>query len=286
VGRGRRFGVGVLALVTIAGFGATGWTPSAASRARRPIRPVLGDWEGRGPLGLRLSFAFVRRGGHVVLSYFALGLPTGCRSTGSDTWAAGEMAPVEYIAPGTVLHGPFPPLGPTQFELFLPPTKQNPFLAPFLGTFSSARRGVLSIESPTRVGCPHTAWPRTLRFALAATHRVAVADGLWTGTISSPAGMSGTVSIRVIDHGRIETDFSATYSCPAANAGGGGSFEIGPLATVGYLIAADGSIGGAEGTETAWRGRFAANGVINGTFIAGACSPTVSAGFTARRTAA
>jgi hypothetical protein len=272
-------------VVAISGLGPLGWTASAAPSARRPIRPVLGDWEGKGPLGLRLSFAFARRGRQVVLTNFALGLPTGCRSTGLATWAAGEVQKVEYIAPGSVLHGPFPPLGPAQFELFLPPTTQNPFEAPFLGTFSSARRGVLSIESPTRVGCPHTGWPRTLRFALAATRRPAVADGLWTGTIGSPTGMSGTVSIRVIDHGRIETDFSATYSCPPSNSGGGGSLEIGPLATVGYLIAANGAIGGAQGTETTWQGRFA-KGVINGTFVAGSCSPVITAGFTAHRTGA
>lgn len=269
-------------MVTIL-VGAIGTTASAASVAKRPIRPVLGNWEGRGPLGLRLSFAFVRRGRQVVLTDFALGLPTGCRSTGTDTWSAGVVSRVEYIAPGTRLHGPFPPLGRTQFELFLPPTAQNPFEAPFLGTFSSSRRGVLSIESPTRVGCPHTAWPRTLRFALAATRRVPVADGLWTGAVNSPAGVSGTVTIRVIDQGRIETDFSATYSCPPPN-GGGGSFEIGPLATVGYPIAADGSIGGAQGTETSWSGRFTSKGVINGTFLAGNCSPSVVAGFTAQRT--
>lgn len=243
---------------------------------------MLGDWEGKGPLGLRLSFAFARRGGQVVLTNFALGLPTGCRSSGIETWDAGEVQRVEYIAPGSALHGPFPPLGPRQFELFLPPTKQNPFEAPFLGTFSSATRGVLSIESPTRVGCPHTGWPRTLHFALSAARRAAVADGLWTGTINSPAGMSGTVSIRVIDRGRLETDFSATYSCPS---GGGGSLEIGPLATVGYLIAADGSIGGAQGTETTWQGRFA-KGMINGTLVASDCSPAVTAGFTAHRTGA
>jgi hypothetical protein len=92
----------------------------------------------------------------------------------------------------------------------------------------------------------------------------------------------GTVKIRVIDHGRIETDFSTAYSCPAPN-GGGGSFEIGPLPTTGYLIAANGAIGETEGIEMAWRGRFTANGRISGTF-ASACSPAAPAGFTAQRT--
>jgi hypothetical protein len=259
------------------------WAAPAASGTQRPIRPVLGDWEGKGPLGLQLSFAFVRTGGGVKVADFALGLPTGCRSEGIETWAAGMVARVEYIAPGTALHGPFPPLGRGQFELILPPTRQQPLPAPFQGTFSSSRRGRLSIESPTRFGCRHTGWPRTLTFALAAAHRVAVTDGVWTGSVGSPAGMSGTVKIRVIDHGRIETDFSTAYACPGPS-GGGGTFEIGPLPTTGFLIAANGAIGETKGTEMAWAGRFTANGQISGTFIASACSPAVEAGFTAQRT--
>jgi hypothetical protein len=242
---------------------------------------VLGNWEGAGPLGLRLSFALVRHGGRVTVADVALGLPTGCRATGGSTWAEGLQSRVQYIAPGTVLHGPFPPLGPRQFELILPPTRQQPLPAPFLGTFSDPRRGTLAVESPTRYGCPHTGWPRTLRFALRAVHRVPVADGLWTGTVTSPAGASGTVRIRVIDHGRIETDFAATFVCPG---GGGGNFEIGPLPSVGYPIAADGTVGRTRGTQSAWGGRFGAGGVMRGTFGASFCSPSTTMSFTARRT--
>ena len=269
--------------VVAVGVGLSGSGTALASGIQKPVRPVLGDWEGTGPLGLRLSFAFVRRRGRVVVADLALGLPTGCRSTGPQTWEAGVVPRIEYIAPGTVLHGPFPRLGPTRFELRIPPTRQQPFVAPFQGTFSSSRRGVLRIESPTRFGCPHAGWPRTLRFVLAAAHRIPVADGLWTGLVDSPAGMSGTVKIRVIDHGRIETDFSAANSCPPAG-GGGGSFEIGPLPTAGYLIGANGSIGVTRGTETAWSGRFAADGRIRGTFNASFCSTTIKAGCTAQRT--
>ena len=275
---------GVVAVLVVAAVvGLVLWGTPAASGAQRPIRPVLGNWEGSGPLGLRLSFVFVRRGGHVVVADLALGLPTGCRSTGIETWDAGAVPQVEYIAPGTVLHGPFPPIGPRQFEFRLPPSRQQPFVAPFEGTFSSSHRGVLLIESPTRFGCPRTGWPRTLRFALAAAHRIPVTDGLWTGTVNSLAGSSGKVEIRVIDHGRIETDFSAVYACPPPNRGGG-HFEIGPLRTVGFLIAANGSIGATTGTEAAWSGRFAATGVMSGTFMASSCSPTIKARFTARLT--
>jgi hypothetical protein len=276
--RGRRIALAAVAVIAV-----TGGAPPAGSWARTVVRPVLGDWEGTGPLGLRLSFAFVRTGGHVVALDYALGLPTGCRSTGDATWYAGTVSRIEYIAPGTVLHGPFPPLGPTHFEFVLPPTMKQPFPVTMAGTFSSARRGVVSIASPTRVGCVRTGWPRTLRFKLAAAHRVAVADGLWRGTVAGPpAGMTGSVQIRVIDGGRIETDFSTSYSCPGAT--GGGTFEIGPLPTAGYVIAASGSIGGAKGTERAWTGRFAAGGLLGGTLLASGCgSPTPHSTFAARR---
>jgi hypothetical protein len=268
-----------------AGLAAIAGATTAASRPRTPIRPVLGDWEGTGPHGLRLSFKFVRSGGHVVALDYALGLPTGCRSTGSQTWDAGTVPRIEYIPPGSVPPGPFPPLGPTQFEFIIPPTTKQPFPVMMYGKFSSPRRGAVSVASPTRFGCVHTGWPRTLRFALAAARRVRVADGLWTGTVAGPpTGMSGTVKIRVIDGGRIETDFSTSYACPPPN-GGGGNFEIGPLPTVGYLIEAKGSIGGAKGTETAWSGRFAADGLLSGQLVAPGCgSPTIRPPFTARRT--
>jgi hypothetical protein len=61
----------------------------------------------------------------------------------------------------------------------------------------------------------------------------------------------------VIDHGRIETDFAATFVCPG---GGGGNFEIGPLPSVGYPIAADGTVGRTRGTQSAWGGRFGGRG--------------------------
>jgi hypothetical protein len=279
----RRFGRIAGAVTATAMCACAGWVVADASGAARPIRPVLGDWEGSGPLGLHLSFALTRRGGHVVIADFSLGLPTGCRATGAMTWDVDLQPNVEYIAPGTVLHGPFPPLGPHQFELFLPPTRQQPLRAPFLGSFATARRGTLAVPSPTRYGCRHTRWPRTLRFALRAAARIRVADGLWTGAVTAPAGASGTVSIRVIGHGRIETDFAAAYSCPPPG-GGSGEFEIGPLKTVGYLIAADGSIGATRGTQSVWRGRFGAGGLMHGTFDAPSCSPALHASFTAHRT--
>ena len=245
-----------------------------------PIKPALGDWEGVGPDGLALSFELVRSGRRVVVRDFALGLPTGCRTTGFQTWDAMAVARVEYIAPGSALHGPFPPLGPRQFELIEPPTVKQPFPFEMTGAFSSARRGVLSVQSPHLPGC-HRGWPRTLHFALIAARRMPVADGLWTGSITGPAPDTGTVTIRVIDGGRIETDFATSYACP----GGGGSFELGPLPTTGYVIGPAGRIGGARGTENYWHGRFGRAGTLAGTLDAAHCGSNVFPTFTARRTA-
>jgi hypothetical protein len=278
--KGRRIAAALAAIATLATLEGA---PASAQAARSHLQPVLGDWEGTGPYGLRLSFEFVRVGRHVIARDLALGLPISCRSTGNETWDASATPQVEYVAPGTALHGPFPPLGPSQFELIIPPAAKQLVSITMQGRFSSPRRGVISILAP-RLGCAHTAWPKTLSFALTAAHRVPVADGLWTGTVTGPAGASGRVKIRVIDGGRIETDFSVSYSCPPA-IGTSGNFELGPLATVGFLIEGNGSIGGAQGSETAWNGHFAANGLLTGAFVASACgSPTLRPTFTARRT--
>ncbi len=272
-----------IALAAVATLATLAGAAAAAPAAPHDLRPVLGDWEGTGPYGLRLSFQFVRLGRHVVARDLALGLPTSCRSTGNQTWDASATRQVGYIAPGAAPHGPFPPLGPPQFELIIPPATKQPFPITMRGRFSSPRRGVISIPAP-RLGCAHTAWPKTLSFALTAAHRVPVADGLWTGTVAGPGGASGTVKISVIDGGRIETDISASYSCPPG-IGASGNFEIGSLATVGFMIAAGGTIGGDRGTETMWSGRFAANGLLSGKFSASACgSPALHLAFTARRT--
>ncbi|MGH2868756.1 MAG: hypothetical protein ACRDNK_14495 [Solirubrobacteraceae bacterium] len=276
---GHSIGAALAAVVTL---GMVAGAP-AAPAARADLRPALGDWEGAGPHGLGLSFELVRVGGHEVARDLALGLPTSCRSTGDQTWDASAISRVEYVAPGTALHGPFPPLGQSQFELILPPAKNQRFPLTMPGTFSSPRRGVISILS-SQLGCAHTAWPKTLHFALSATRRLPVTDGLWTGTVTGPAGATGTVKIRVIDGGRIESDFAAAYSCPPA-IGASGNFEVGPLPTVGFLIEASGAIGAAKGTETFWSGHFGAHGPLTGTFVGSACgSPTLHPTFTARRT--
>jgi hypothetical protein len=244
---------------------------------------MLGDWEGMGPDGLRLSFGLVRRAGQVATLHLALGLPTGCRSAGNPAWDAEATAVVEYVAPRSVLHGPFPPLGATQFELILPPTRAAPFPVIMPGRFSNSRHGVLAVPSPM-LTCASGGWPKTLRFVLAAGRRVSVADGLWTGSVTGgPSGAGGTVRIRVIDAGRIETDFQASYMCPPP--GGSGSFEIGPLPTVGNFVAADGSIGGMIGATMVWSGRFGAGGQLEGDLTPVGCGSSVAPyAFTAVRT--
>ncbi len=232
---------------------------------------MLGDWEGSGPHGIGLSFEFVRHGRRAVVSDFALGLPTGCRTKGLEAWEAGAIRADAYIAPGSLLHGPFPPLGPRHFEFIIPGSASQPFPLIMNGHFSSRSRGNVSFPSPFSSRCHGKGWPVTLRFRLVAAHRSPVADGVWKGAIGGPpAGTAGGVRIRVIDGGRIETDFSATYICPPPNSSPG-SVELGPLPTEGVLIAADGSLGGAPGTETIFRGRFGSHGTLRGMFSASGC---------------
>jgi hypothetical protein len=269
-------------LAVAAVLGVTASAAPAVARGPSRVHPALGDWEGVGPHGVRLSFEFARRAGHVVVLRLALGLPTGCRSPGNPAWDTGAMPNAEYVAPGSALHGPFAPLGARQFELILGPTRGAPFPGVMQGHFSNSQHGVLTVPRPM-IQCAHGGWPMTLRFTLAATQRVSVADGLWTGSVTGPSGASGTVRIRVIDGGRIETDFQAAYACPPP--GGNANFEIGPLPTVGFLIAPDGTISGMIGGSTVWSGRFADNGQIEGNLTPVDCggSPAPYA-FTAVRT--
>lgn len=249
--------------------------------ASAPIRPVLGDWEGRGPLGLRLSFAFVKHGNKTVVRDMALGLPTGCRSSGQASWTVATEPKLEYAAPGSKLHAPFKALGAKQFFFLLPPTTKSRYPAEIDGTFSDARHGALSIPSPTTVGCTSTGWPKTLRFSLAASRRVSVRDGLWTGSLTT-AQTSGTVAIRVIGGGRIETDFKVAFTCPS----GSGTFELGPLATVGIPIEANGAIDESPTTETVFGGTFGASGTLRGTIASPGCSQQIDKlSFVATRTA-
>jgi hypothetical protein len=106
-----------------------------------------------------------------------------------------------------------------------------------------------------------------------------VTDGLWTGGVTSaPAGGSGKVQIRVIDSGRIETDFQASFTCPDGHTAG---FEIGPLPTIGNLITANGGIGGTISGEMVWSGQFTAGGQLTGTFTSLGCASPAAYSFTA-----
>jgi hypothetical protein len=270
-----------LAAFAALGAAAHSHVASGASSAKAAIHPMLGDWEGSGPHGLGLSFEFVRLGRRMALHDVALGLPSGCRSAGNPAWETGAVPGVEFIAPGTVMHGPFRPLGPARFEMIIPSQSADALPVIMLGRFSTASRGTLSILSP-KLSCATGGWPKTLRFSIAAEHRVAISDGSWTGNATSTlGGASGTVQIRVIDGGRIETDFQASYTCSDGHTAG---FQIGPLPTTGNLIAADGAIGGIISGETVWSGQFTAGGQLTGTFTSLGCTSSTTYTFSAAPT--
>jgi hypothetical protein len=272
--------------VTLAAFAALtaaarAHAASGASSARAAIHPILGDWEGSGPDGLGLSFQLVRHGRRMAVRDLALGLPSGCRSAGNPAWEAGAVPMVEFIARGTVLNGSLRPLGPAPFEMIIPSTSAGALPVVMLGRFFTPSRGTLSILSP-KVECATGGWPKTLRFTIASDHRVAVDDGVWAGSVTSaPGGGTGTVQIRVTDGGRIETDFQASYTCSDGHTAG---FQIGPLPTIGNLIAADGGIGGIISGEVVWSGRFSAGGQLTGTFTSLGCTSPATYTFTAART--
>jgi hypothetical protein len=89
------------------------------------------------------------------------------------------------------------------------------------------------------------------------------------------------VQIRVIDSGRIETDFQASFTCPDGHTAG---FEIGPLPTIGNLIAADGGIGGMISGAMVWSGQFTAGEQLTGTFTSLGCASPTTYAFTAAPT--
>src|SRR5206468_3615053 len=95
-------------------------------------------------------------------------------------------------------------------------------------------------------------------------HRVAVADGPWSGTMTGADGATLSVQLGVSARGRMVKPFSFELYCPGAEpASSQPAYGVGPDVN-GRFIAADGTFGaGLPGTPIAWHGRFAA-GVLNG----------------------
>jgi hypothetical protein len=241
--------------------------------ARRIRSPTLGNWEGRGPHGLPLSFRFVRSHGHVDVRDLVIGYGTSCPAKRANAEAVAYEA--GYIGPGR----------PSAFlDTFNIPA--NGFLIDLQGatTFGtlegrlrSGRRGKLWMSAPKHT--PHC-WPRkTNRWEIRRRKRRAVRDGTWAGSVAQMGAPSvtGTVTVGVAAHGRELESFSLSYRCSSQQPGGGG---ITTSPAYEFIDVVGGFAGPpnhqiVNGIPTTWSGHFGTDGVLRGTFsTANQCSPT------------
>ncbi len=274
--------IGALALIAV-------MVLAAPARARALRAPATGDWEGRGPHGLALSFELSRTRRGIRADAFTLMRPFGCPATVRSA-AASSVARPGYAGPGAAPPALQVPVlarpGTIDISGLLP---GSPFPLEVEGALHGPARAVLSTPRPN---FKHNAcWPRTLRFSARRSHRAAVADGHWTGTLTGTNGATVSVQIDVTARGRMVSSFGFALSCPGDDpASTEPSFSVGPDVN-GRFIAANGAFTGALGptSPVVWHGRFAA-GVLTGTIsdLGGPCGQdpgALTAVFTATRTA-
>lgn len=249
--------------------------PAAASA---PARPALGDWEGLGPHGLPLTFVLGSRHGRIVLSHLAVGFPLNCPGKPTPIVAVAYKAG-SYGGPGSPPRVRLPSWKPRDMlvEGYNPAGPPGTTFVELDGRLLARRQAVLSMGISPRVP-KHCGWPaKRVMWTLRPQHRVAVAAGTWTGAVTVPGG-TGTVTVKVGAAGRVVDLFKIEITCTPG--GGGGGFSAGPPAE--EFISATGAF---EGWGYAhWRGRFGADGVLNGTFVPGdQCGTPGQATFTAHR---
>lgn len=247
--------------------------------ASAPARPALGDWEGLGPHGLPLTFVLGSQHGRIVLSHLAVGFPLNCAGKPTPTVAIAYRFG-SYGGPGSPLfHPPGVHWKPSEIlvEGINPGGQPGTTFVTLDGSLLAPRRAVLSMGISPRVP-KRCGWPaKRVTWSLRPQHRLAVAAGTWTGPVTVPGG-TGTVTVKVGAAGRIVDLFKVEITCTPGGAGGG--FSAGPPAE--EFISAMGAF---EGWGDAyWRGRFGANGVLDGTFVPGnQCGTSGQATFTAQR---
>jgi hypothetical protein len=240
--------------------------------ARRIRSPALGNWEGRGPHGLPLSFRFVRSHGHVDIRDLVIGYGLSCPAKRSHAGALAYMA--GYLGPGR----PSPFLNTFKIPAngFLIDLQGAMTFGTLEGRLKSRRRGKLWMSAPKNAP---PCWPRkTDRWKIRRRGRRAVRDGTWAGSVAQPGAPSvtGTLTVGVAAQGRELDSFSLSYRCGPQ--GGGGGITTRPAYE--FIDASGGFAGPAtnqsvNGIPTTWSGRFGTDGVLRGTFsTANQCSPT------------
>jgi hypothetical protein len=231
--------------------------PIASARQGRVPGPALGDWEGVGPHGLPLTFVLAKKHNKIVISNLAVGFPVNCPNQPTPT-AAVAYKVAEYGGPGAQPRVRLPGWRPT--DIVVIGINRGEFALQLDGRLLARRRAVLSMGMSPRVP-KNCGWPRKrVTWKVRPRHRLDVAAGTWTGTVTVPDG-TGTVAVQVTAGGRIVNLVKVAITCTQ---GGGGGFQAGPPAE--EFIAADGAF---EGWGYAhWLGHFGSDGVLNGTFTA------------------
>lgn len=213
--------------------------------------PASGNWEGRGPHGLALSFQLRRVAGGIRADALAVSVPIGCPATRRNSIAVAGTRTAYAGRPGAIRLTLDAPQYPVELD----------------GPLLSARRAILTMATP--IGPPRACWPGALRFQVAPAGRVPVADGEWAGTVKGAHGMSGTIRIRVAARGRAITSFSFAVNCPGSAASSRSNYRFGPDLN-GQFITAAGTFSGpaaplvTPGLRLVWHGRFAP-GRVSGT---------------------
>jgi hypothetical protein len=247
----------VLALVAVL----PGLTPAAS--ARRIRSPAIGNWEGRGPHGLPLSFRFVRSHRHVRVRNLVVGYGLSCPAKRSNAETLAYDA--GYIGPGA------PSAFLKTFKIpangFLIDLRGATVFETLEGRLQSRSRGRISMSAPPKAP---SCWPRkTDRWKIRRQKRRSVRDGTWAGLVNqaSNPSVSGTVTVGVAAHGRELDTFSLSYRCGPD--GGGGGVTTHPAYE---FIDAGGGIAGppsrqtVNGVPTTWSGHFGADGTLRGTY--------------------
>lgn len=223
--------------------------------------PRLGNWEGTGSKGVRISFRLVRSGKIIGLAgdHFTWTLPTqpALCPPGPHAEAAVDVPGAGYTGPGA------PPLPVFHYK---PRHMELEALQSFTtvdGTLRNRRTMVLHTDGPPSQprGC---GWPKHLKYVVHPRPRPRVADGQWTGTLSGPSSATGTVTADVQDGGHILDFLGLSISCPnqspADTSYPGAEVFVRPN---GSFVGPVGLSTTVNGVHEHWRGRFSA-GTLRG----------------------
>jgi hypothetical protein len=229
-----------------------------AARAGVPP-PRLGTWEGTGSHSLAVSFRLVRIGHRIAAADgLIVTLPVLCPPGGRQIDAF-YFEHAGYTGPGSPPIPFLPPPGLPPIRFRVGPRdvqldgyhKGEPSMITLAGKLLSPRTMVLSTPATVPKGC---GWPTVLRFVAHPVHRVPVATGAWSGTLTAPGGITGNVQIHVTDHGRIVDSFAASETragCGPIHVGQQYAEFVHPDGTFA------GPIGVIGGALTGWQGHFA-----------------------------